>query len=194
MPESLANLTPFLLVPIGVAVGTFAALFGVGGGVINVPLLVLAFGVPQKLAQGTSLMMIFSPMQLPAILEYYRNENVNVRVALWMMPGIFVGSYLGARLANYLPQDKLRLAFGFVLVYVAAYMIFSNVAPLTWAIGLALGVAAVVAALLAGVSAVAPAKPPTVAPADVPAVSPDSSDAPPARTTSAGGAVSDVID
>ena len=182
MPESLATLSPFLLLPIGLAVGTFAALFGVGGGVVNVPLLVLAFGVRQKLAQGTSLMMILSPMQLPAIYEYWRHDNVALRVALWMMPGILVGSYLGARLANYLPQDKLRLAFGFVLVYVAAYMIFSGVAPMTWAIGLALGVAALTAVVMLGATALAPPKP----------AAPTPTDAPPARAASA--SVSDVVD
>ena len=111
---------------LGVFIGVFAGLTGLGGGAVLVPLLVLVFAKSQKLAQGTSLAMIFSPGALPAIWRYHRDQNVDWGMVLGVAPFMLVGSYFGAMFAAKLPQGVLKIIIALILTYVAAYMIFGK--------------------------------------------------------------------
>ena len=115
----------------GVFIGIFAGLFGLGGGAVLVPLMVLAFSFTQAKAQGTSLAMILSPAAAPAIYRYHVAGNVDWWFVLKVAPFMLVGSYFGAMFANWLPQAVLRMLFAFVLIYVAGYMVFSKLDS-TW--------------------------------------------------------------
>lgn len=110
----------------GLFVGVFAGLFGLGGGAVIVPLLVLALHFDQKLAQGTSLAVILSPAAAPAIFRYHQAGAVDWWFVLKVAPFMLVGSYFGAAIAIYLPQALLRMLFSFVLIYIAGYMVFSR--------------------------------------------------------------------
>ena len=158
------------LVLFGILVGVFAGLTGTGGGVVLVPIFVLLFHMTQQSAQGTSLAMILSPASIPAILKYHGADAIHWKMVLSVAPGMFVGSYFGGRIAVMLPQQALRLVFAFVLIYIAGYMIFSQLPSLTKALALAAVPAAVAVglALYAGVfrevAAKVKAPPPTTAP------------------------------
>jgi uncharacterized membrane protein YfcA len=110
----------------GLFVGVFAGLFGLGGGAVIVPLLVLAFHFDQKLAQGTSLAVILSPAAAPAIYRYHQAGAVDWWFVLKVAPFMLAGSYFGAAIATALPQAFLRTLFSFVLIYIAGYMVFSR--------------------------------------------------------------------
>ena len=114
------------LVLFGLGIGTFAGLFGLGGGVLMVPLLVLLLHYGQTDAQATSLAMILSPLQSPGIWNYHRGGHVHWRVVFLAMPGMLAGSYLGSVFGKLLPQDVMRLIFAVILGYIAAYMIFGK--------------------------------------------------------------------
>ena len=115
---------PIWLILFGVFVGVFSGLMGLGGGAVIIPVLVLVFKMSQQAAHGTSLAMILSPTALPAILKYHQEGFVDWRLVMWVIPGMLVGSYFGAKLATSIPQDALKLVFGFILIYVAGYTIF----------------------------------------------------------------------
>ena len=123
---------PFLLIVFGVVVGVFSGVMGLGGGSVMIPIMVLVFGMTQQQAHGTSLAVMIPPVTLPAVLAYYltRNpdgsRNVDLRVAAWMAVGVLFGSYFGARIANWLPKEGLKLVFGFLLIYVAGYTVFGK--------------------------------------------------------------------
>ena len=114
------------LVLFGLGIGTFAGLFGLGGGVLMVPLLVLLLKYPQVDAQATSLAMILSPLQAPGWINYWRGGHVQWPVVFFAAPGMLVGSFLGSMLGRSLPEDLMRVLFAVVLGYIAAYMIFSK--------------------------------------------------------------------
>lgn len=132
----------------GVFIGVFAGLFGLGGGAVLVPLMVLAFEFGQAKAQGTSLAMILSPSAAPAIYRYHASGNVDWWFVLKVTPFMLVGSYFGAMIANQLPQAMLRMLFSFVLIYIAGYMIFSMLGSAVQTVGYAF-VPALVTVLLA---------------------------------------------
>ena len=101
-------------------VGAFGGLFGVGGGILFVPLLVLGFGFGQHRAQGTTLVALVPPTGLLAFVNYARAGQVDWRVGLLLMPGVFLGGIVGARLALRLAPRPMRILFA-ALVFLAGF-------------------------------------------------------------------------
>ena len=104
-----------------VFVGIASGLFGIGGGVLIVPLLVLLFGFEQHRAQGTSLIALVPPTGLFACLTYYHAGQVDVKVAALLIPGFVLGGVLGGRLAAKLASRTMRLVFAVFLLLVGAF-------------------------------------------------------------------------
>ena len=117
---------PMFLILFGILVGVFSGVMGLGGGSIMIPVMVLALHMTQQQAHGTSLAVMIPPVTLPAVIEYYRKGHVDLRVAGWMALGVLAGSFFGAWIATSLPKEMLKLVFGFVLIYVAAYTVFGK--------------------------------------------------------------------
>ena len=97
-----------------------SGLLGVGGGVLLVPLLVLLFRFDQHRAQGTSLVAMVLPTGFLAFLNYYHAGEVNLRVGLLLMPGIFLGGIAGSRLAQMLSPRLMRSIFAVLLFVLGA--------------------------------------------------------------------------
>jgi len=111
-----------LALVLGVGVGVFSGLIGVGGGVIAVPLLIYIFHMDQKMAQGTSLIMLLGPTGIFAIMEYYRAGNINFNVGLMMAVGVLAGAYFGGAWAQQMSNVVLRRVFAVLLAGVAVKM------------------------------------------------------------------------
>jgi uncharacterized membrane protein YfcA len=115
-----------IFVLIGLGAGTLAGLFGIGGGIIIVPALIYFTGFTQRVANGTSLAVFLLPVGLLGAYHYYKEGNVRVAPAVLMAAGLFIGSYLGARLNHQLPLLLLKRGFALLLVATAARMWFSK--------------------------------------------------------------------
>ncbi len=113
-----------ILVFIGLGSGLAAGIFGIGGGVIVVPALVYIVGFSQHLAIGTSLAILLPPVGLAAVLEYYRHGYVDLKVALIVAFGLFLGAWIGARFASRLSGPHLRMAFGIFIIFLGIYIIY----------------------------------------------------------------------
>ncbi len=109
------NLLWLALAPVGFAVGVFSAAFGVGGGLLMIPVLVLAYGFDQHVAQGTSLIVIV-PTALAGAIAHHRRGLVDWKTAGYMAVGGLAGVLLGARLALGTEPDTLQAVFGAVVV------------------------------------------------------------------------------
>jgi uncharacterized membrane protein YfcA len=114
----------WLIVLVGVVVGVFSGVVGIGGGILFIPALVWIVGMDQHRAQGTSLGALLAPVGLFAFLEYYRNGNADIRVAALLAVGFLVGAYFGADWAQMIPELVLRRVFAVSLVAVGAIMFF----------------------------------------------------------------------
>jgi uncharacterized protein len=106
------------LVLIGLAAGFFSALFGVGGGVLIVPLLVLVAAFPQREATGTSLAAI-GVIALVGAIAYGARGEVDLGYAALVGLPAATGAVAGAALQQRLPARTLSLAFAGLLVVVA---------------------------------------------------------------------------
>jgi len=103
---------------IGLVGGVLSGLFGIGGGLVIVPGLILLAGMTAKQAAGTSLAALLLPVGILGAMEYWRAGHVDVRMALLVAIGLLVGAFIGARLAIGLPNELLQRAFGVLLVLV----------------------------------------------------------------------------
>ncbi|MEX2242992.1 MAG: sulfite exporter TauE/SafE family protein [Fimbriimonadaceae bacterium] len=110
----------------GLLAGLTGGLFGVGGGVIAVPFTVLAFGFPQHLAQGTSLLALTLPVAAFGAYNYHRKGNVDVRAGICIALGIVGGGYLGSKFALGLEPVTMQRAFSVFVVTMAAYLFFKK--------------------------------------------------------------------
>ena len=109
-----------------VVAGLLGALTGLGGGVVIVPLLVVAFGVDIRYAIGASLVSIIATSS-GAAAAYVEEGYSNVRVALLLEIATALGALSGAGVAAYLRADVIAVVFGLVLIYSAA----QSLRPLT---------------------------------------------------------------
>lgn len=91
--------------------GVASGLFGIGGGVLLVPFLVLVFAFGQHRAQGTSLVALIPPTGLLAFLAYAKAGYVSWKVGLLLIPGVFVGGILGGWIAKQLEPRRMRQVF-----------------------------------------------------------------------------------
>ena len=100
---------------LGVALGAMGGLFGIGGGLIAIPVLGLWFGLDQQMAQGTALVMSV-PNVLVALYRYNQRNRIDLRQALPLVVMSFCFAWLGAMLAVGLDQRIIRWGFvGFLL-------------------------------------------------------------------------------
>lgn len=111
---------------LGLATGVLSGVFGIGGGVVVVPGLILLLGYAQKTATGTSLLALLLPVGALAVAEYARAGHVNVRVGLVLAAGIFAGALVGARFALGQSEATLRKAFALLLVVLAVRLLVSD--------------------------------------------------------------------
>jgi uncharacterized membrane protein YfcA len=85
-----------LFLAIGLAAGLLSGLFGIGGGIIIVPALLLVGRMQPSTATGTSLGALLLPVGALGAWQYYKNGHLDMRAALLIAFGIFVGAYFGA--------------------------------------------------------------------------------------------------
>jgi len=100
----------------GMLAGIASGLFGIGGGVILVPILGLLLGFSQHRAQGTSLVALIPPTGLLAVMAYAKSDYVSWKIGLLLIPGVFLGGIAGGALARKIPAARMRRIFA-VLIF-----------------------------------------------------------------------------
>ena len=101
--------------------GVASGMFGIGGGVLLVPLLGLLFAFSQHRAQGTSLVALIPPTGVLALMAYSRERYVSWKTGLLLIPGLFLGGFVGGILAEKVKPRSMRLLFAGVLVLLGAW-------------------------------------------------------------------------
>lgn len=116
------------LIIIGLLAGLFSGMFGVGGGVIMVPLMIFVLGYTQHQAQGMSLAVLAIPVTFLAAYTYHKSGDnpINFKYALVIAACFIVGSYLGTKVAISINEVVLKKIFSVLLVLVAIKMFFSK--------------------------------------------------------------------
>jgi uncharacterized membrane protein YfcA len=110
---------------IGLAAGLLSGLFGIGGGILIVPALLLVGRMTPATATGTSLGALLLPVGALGAWQYYKNGHVDVGASALIALGLLVGAFFGARVAQGLDPVLARRAFAVFLLLVSVKIWFS---------------------------------------------------------------------
>lgn len=116
--------SPIRLAIVGVLGGLLSGAFGVGGGILMVPLLIVLAGMDQRRAAATSLAAIV-PTAVVGSIAYFANGEVDLAAAALVAAGGIAGSWIGSHLLRRLPLGWLRWGFIALLVLVAVRLVIA---------------------------------------------------------------------
>jgi uncharacterized membrane protein YfcA len=114
------------MLALGVTAGVLSGMFGIGGGLVIVPILIMFFGFDPKVAVGTSLFALLLPTGLLGVLEYYRRGEMRMLTGFLIAVGLFCGAYFGARITGAISASTMKRAYGVFLILVAIYFFWSS--------------------------------------------------------------------
>jgi uncharacterized membrane protein YfcA len=134
---------------VGLAAGLLGGLFGVGGGLLIVPALVLVLHFDQRLANGTSLAAIL-PISAASLATYWWHGNVDWPAALCISIGALAGAVLGTKLLHVIPLRTLTVIFVVMMLVTAARLFVPFDADGRTALGLLDGVGLVAVGVVSG--------------------------------------------
>jgi hypothetical protein len=125
----MSPLTAVLLAGLGVVVGGFGTIIGVGGGFILVPVLLLIYPNDEPaIITSISLAVVFFNA-LSGSLGYARLRRIDYRTGLTFALATVPGAIVGAAATNWLPRQAFEIAFGLLLIAVSAYIALRTDAP-----------------------------------------------------------------
>ena len=108
-----------LYLAIGLGAGLLSGLFGIGGGIIIVPALLLIGRMQPATATGTSLGALLLPVGALGAWTYYKNGHLDIRASLLIALGIFIGAYVGAVMMQQLNPMMAKRVFAIFLLVVS---------------------------------------------------------------------------
>jgi uncharacterized membrane protein YfcA len=127
--KSGALLSPLLPIILGGFVGVLAAIMGVGGGFIMVPVMVYLLRMPMHVVVGTSLFQILFTCINVTIMQAVTNATVDLVLAVVLLLGSTLGAQFGARLSRRLRPDQLKILLASIVLLVMVQMLIGLVLP-----------------------------------------------------------------
>jgi uncharacterized membrane protein YfcA len=122
----LSILMPLVM---GGFVGVLAAIMGVGGGFIMVPVMVYLLRMPMHVVVGTSLFQILFTCINVTIMQSYANHTVDFILALILLLGSTLGAQFGAKLSKKLKGDQLKILLASIVLLVMVKMLLDLLLP-----------------------------------------------------------------
>jgi uncharacterized membrane protein YfcA len=122
-------MNPFYFIFIGVFTGIISGLFGVGGGIMMVPIFTYALGFALRTSVAISLTAMLLPVGALALYKYFQENIINgeqIRYGLLTGVGIFIGAYFGAKLSLELSNQTFTKVFGAFILLVSLKLIFGS--------------------------------------------------------------------
>jgi uncharacterized protein len=116
--------TLIIIILVGLIAGMLSGLVGVGGGIIIVPALVFFLGFSQHQATGTSLGILLLPAGIFAVINYYKQGYIDLKVVALLFIGFIIGGYLGSKISLTLSEAAVKKIFAVMLVVIAGKMLF----------------------------------------------------------------------
>jgi hypothetical protein len=120
-------LSPIVPLFLGIVVGVLAAIMGVGGGFIMVPVMVYLLRMPMHVVVGTSLFQVLFTCINVTIMQAYTNRTVDFVLALLLLVGSTFGAQIGARMSTKLKDDQLKIYLAIIVLLVMVKMLYGLV-------------------------------------------------------------------
>src|SRR5579871_1540866 len=107
----MSTQTIIIIILVGLVAGLLSGLVGIGGGIIIVPALVFFLGFSQHQAQGTSLGILLLPAGIFAVLNYYKQGYIDLKVVLILFVGFLIGGFVGSKISLNLSETTIKKIF-----------------------------------------------------------------------------------
>jgi uncharacterized membrane protein YfcA len=104
---------------LGLITGILSGFFGIGGGVVMVPVLIAIFGFPILNANAISLTAMLLPVSILGVVAFYKAGYIDIKNALWISVGLMGGSYFGAYFAVNINGALLTKLYAAFLLYIS---------------------------------------------------------------------------
>lgn len=115
----------FLVAIIGLVAGFISGAMGLSAGPILVPaLLLFSLATTYKNAIGTTILTIIPPLSIFAVMNYYRHNYVNVRLALILMIFVIVGAFFGSQFTVFIKPRILSYMTGIILAGLSIFWFY----------------------------------------------------------------------
>jgi len=111
-----------LVFPVMFFIGYVAGLLGIAGGVFKVPIMILWFGIPAKIAVATSSLMV-GFTGLLGFGGHLMNQQPDWKLAFALGIVVFLGAKIGSRISVRLPEKSVKMAMAVILTGLAIFMI-----------------------------------------------------------------------
>jgi uncharacterized membrane protein YfcA len=127
--EGEKKLKLIYLLIIGGVTGVVSGMFGIGGGLIMVPVMTGLLGFEQRKAAATSLTALLPPSSFPAVLAYYYAGELNIPFAAYIAVGLSLGSIYGAKINLAFSPATAKKVYGYFLLTIAVSFIIWGFLP-----------------------------------------------------------------
>ncbi|MFH1723313.1 MAG: sulfite exporter TauE/SafE family protein [Elusimicrobiota bacterium] len=128
-PKSGVRFSVLLPLLLGVVVGVLAAIMGVGGGFLLIPVMVYLLRMPMHTVLGTSLFQIFFTCVNVTIMQSYLNQTVDMILALLLLVGSSIGAQIGVKVSRRLKADQIKILLSLIVLAVMLVMLGKLVLP-----------------------------------------------------------------
>ncbi|GBC70800.1 hypothetical protein HRbin02_00571 [Candidatus Calditenuaceae archaeon HR02] len=125
--EHVYSFNPYLVVAFAVLSGFISGFFGVGGGIINVPVMIILLGVPAYIATATSHFVLVWTA-LTGIVTHALLRHIDPIMGGLVSAGALLGAQIGAKASEKASSRALELFFAFFLIAVAINLLFQSIA------------------------------------------------------------------
>jgi len=122
-PSSGIRVSLLFPISLGFFVGIMAAIMGIGGGFLMVPVMTYGLRMPMKMVVGTSLFQILFTSIIITVMQASVNHTVDVFLAIAILIGSTIGVQVGARLGQHLSGQQLKIILAIIVLLVAVKMI-----------------------------------------------------------------------
>jgi hypothetical protein len=115
-----------VLIVMSLVIGSITGLFGIGGGFLAIPVLVLFFGTPQNIAAGTALLII-SINSLTAFIGHNSQwDDVQWHIPIFIGGSAIVAAQIASHFSHHTNPEKLRKAFAYLLFVISAFTVLQT--------------------------------------------------------------------
>ena len=129
LPIAEISINIYILISLGVGIGFISGLFGIGGGFISSPLLILV-GIPPAVAVGTTTVQVFASTST-GVVSHFQRKNIDYQMGLTMVIGGLVGTLFGVLILNNLKtigliDNYLNSIYIILLIITAVFILYET--------------------------------------------------------------------
>ena len=122
--KQVEQISSYWMLFIGSSVGIIGGLFGIGAGILMIPIFIIVFHMKKNYARALSLAILLPPVSFGAFVKYYQEGAINWTLAFILFFTYFIANYFGAKLGNKTSLPMFKKIYATILIIIALIYLF----------------------------------------------------------------------